>query len=205
MVNVALSRIGAGKQIPDITTDLSEEAYKARLVYAMDVEQVLRDFPWPFATRYADLTLVGGTAAVPVNRDWQYSYRAPASFLHARRIVGMDNQRRGYDADPPKFKIGTDATGYLLFTNEPATATRPVHLEYTIRMSCPAQQGDALFRTALCWKLASSLALTIAKDQKRAEECEVMYRDILKDAKIVAAGEQQHDNKTGDADWISGR
>jgi hypothetical protein len=44
-------------------------------------------FPWPFSTRYARLVLVGGTASVKVNGDWQYSYRMPADSVFARRIV----------------------------------------------------------------------------------------------------------------------
>jgi len=205
MVNLALSRIGISKQITDIRTDASEEAYKGRLVYALDVEQVLRDFPWPFATRYSNLTLVGGTASAGVNQDWLYSYRVPTDFLFARRIVGPDMQKRAWDADPQQFRIGSDSTGLLIYSNEPATTARPLQLEYTIRMSCPAQQGDAIFRSALVWKLASSLALTIAKDNRKAAECEAMYRETITQAKETAADEQQHDTIGGDPPWISGR
>lgn len=61
VVNIALSRIGITQQIANIGTDATAEASQARLFYAADVEATLRDFPWPFATRYADpLTLVRG-------------------------------------------------------------------------------------------------------------------------------------------------
>ncbi len=203
--NIALSRIGISHQITDIRTEISEEAYKARLVYAMTVESVLRDHPWPFATRYADLSLVAGTATVPVNKDWQYSYRQPVDMITARRIVGQDGQQRAFDPTPPEFRLGSDATGYLIYTNAVSTSDRPVQLEYTYRMTCPAQQGDPLFRDALAWKLAGALALTIARDNKKAADCEGMYQSIIRAAKEVAANEAQPDPDEGDAAWIRGR
>jgi len=202
MVNLALARIGVSKQIADIRSDSSQEAYKARLIYAQDVETVLRDFPWPFATRYANLTLVAGTSTVPVNKDWQYSYRAPADIMRARRIINQEGKQRGYDPAPPQFRLGTDATGYLIYANAVSSSDIPVQLEYTIRMSCPAQQGDPLFRDALVWKLGRSLALSIARDNKKADWCEGMYQGTLVAAKEVAANESQPSLDQGDAPWI---
>ena len=205
MLNLALARIGQGKQITDIRTDTSEEAYKGRLIYGMDVDRTLRDFPWPFATRYADLVLVGGTASTPVNKDWQYSYRAPASLVYARRLVGQAGEARAWATNPVQFRLGSDATGYLIYTNVPIGTNTPVHLEYTVRVSCAAQVGDALFRDALAWKLAASLATVLARDDKKAQQCELMYRDVLRAAKAVAANESQPDPTMGDAPWITGR
>ena len=205
IINVALSRIGISHQVTDIRTEVSEEAYKARLVYAMVVEAVLRDYPWPFATRYTNLSLVAGSETSPVNKDWTYSYRQPVDMITARRIVGQDGQKRAYDPAPVEFRLGSDDTGYLIYTNAVSISDRPVQLEYTYRMQCPAQQGDPLFRDALCWKVAASLALTLARDNKKAADCEAMYRSVLPAAKEVAANEAQPDPKDGDAPWISGR
>lgn len=202
--NVALSRIGVGKQIEDIRTDASEEGYKIRLHYALDMEQTLRDHPWSFATRYADLMRVAGTATVPVNADWQYSYRAPTDLAFARRIVSQDGEQRAYDPDPPTFRVGADATGLLVYTNAVASTEVPVQLEYTLRLPCAAATGDAIFRTAFVWKLAASLALSLARDAKKAEYCEALYQQTLGLARATGAKEQQQ-APAGDADWITGR
>jgi hypothetical protein len=192
MCNIALQRIGISHQIADIRTEATEEAYKARLVYAMTVEAVLRDYPWPFATRYANLSLVAGSEASPVNKDWTYSYRQPVDMITARRLISQDGHKRHFDQKPPEFRLGSDETGYLIYSNASSSSDRPVQLEYTYRMQCPAQQGDPLFRDALAWKLASVFALSLGRD-----------RD-LPAAKEVAANEAQPDNE-GDAPWISGR
>lgn len=204
LVNVSLSRIGVSRQITALDTELSEEAVTARLHFGLDVAIVLRDFPWAFATRYANLVLVGGTADVPVNDDWTYSYRAPASMLFARRLVSQDGHKRGYDPNPPKFRVGSDATGGLIYADLPATTDVPLQVEYTIRPDCPASVGDALFRDALAWKHAHSQAGPIAKDPKVVTYCWSMYQDALARAMPVNANEAQQE-PPGEADWISAR
>jgi len=203
IVNRALSRIGQSKQVTNLATGTSVEAMQARLHIKEDVETVLRDFPWPFATRYAELVLVDGSEDDPVNTDWTYSYRAPADMLMARRIVGQAGEKRAYDPDPPTFAIGSDAGGPIIYADV-ALDEEPVVLEYTVRMSCPAYQGDALFRNALTWRHAASLAMPIARDSKKQEFCLAMYKDALKDAEVPAANEGQKE-KDGDASWITER
>lgn len=210
IANIALSRIGQSKQITNIVTGTTIEAVTSRLHIKADIDQVLRDFDWPFATRYADLVLVAGTEAAPVNKDWTYSYRAPTGMVKARRIVGQSGQKRNYDANPILFRKGTDALGELIYTNAVATAATstqpaiPVQLEYTIRMSCPAYQGDPLFRDALAWKHAASLAMPLARDSQKQKDCLKMYYATLPDATSVAANESEQ-AKDGDAPWISER
>ena len=205
LINVALSRIGVGKQIADVATDTSEEAFKGRLIYTVTVEAVLRDFPWGFATRYADLVLVAGDPTTPANKDWTYAYRAPLDMVHARRIVGQAGEQRRYDHKPPHFRVGSDATGYLIYANAAISPGIPVQLEYTTRMPCAALEGDPLFRDALIWKLAEGLALPLARDADKANYARAQYDVAIRAAKTVAANEEQKDPLTGDAPWIRDR
>ncbi len=204
IVNLALSRIGVNLAIDNLATSLTQEATTARLHYANDVGRVLRKFPWPFATRYADLVLVAGSDTVPVNGDWQYAYRAPTNMAFGRRIVPQDGKRRAYDPNPIKFRIGADDTGFLIYCNERATTEVPLQLEYTLRMACPASSGDALFRSALAWAHAASLAPSLSRDADKAKQCEQMYLYEGALATATAANEQQPD-PDGDASWIAGR
>lgn len=204
IVNIALSRIGITDVVANLLTENTENAAMARRHVREDITTTLREFPWPFATRYADLVLVGGTETVPVNADWQYSYRAPSAMVMARRIVGQAGQKRAYDPDPPKFRLGSDATGPLIYTDLVATDDVPVVLEYTERINCPAFYGDALFRDALAWRLASSLAMALARDSKKQAFCMQMYEMAKMTAEAPAANEQQQE-KEGDASWISDR
>ena len=204
LVNMALSRIGVTKRISSLATDTSQEADTARLVYKTAMDAVLGAFPWQFARAYASLVLVGGTSTTPVTWDYQYSYRAPSDFVKARRLVRKGMGRR-YDPDPPKFIMGSDDTGELLYTDEESSADTPVKLEYTRRVPCPASNQDALFREALIWKLAEAMAPGLSKDPKAVERCSAYFKWTIGQAKPSSANQQQQDTSGDEPDWIRER
>lgn len=229
-VNLALLRIGCST-IANLTTDQSREAVSANLIFEHELRATLRDFPWKFAKRYNDaLVLVGGTATVPVNVDWQYSYRLPSDHVMTRRLA-TTGTGRSFEREPITFEVGTDATGPLLFTGE----TDP-NLEYTARIACAVARADDLFRDALAWRLACSLAPSLAQadpDQpeqrgrgpeyppspeqrishkpnraamreRAARYAFAMYLRTLEKARVQDANEAEPE-ADGDAEWIEGR
>jgi hypothetical protein len=198
IANVALSYIGISQQIGDLVTEQSREAATMRLHFGDAVDATLREFAWPFATRYAALTLVAGTETVAANRDWQYAYRAPTNMAQARRLV-REGIGRGHDPSPPTFRVGSDDTGALIFTNE-----ADVVLEYTLRLACPAVAGDALYREALAWRVARAVAPALTRDEKIALNAWAKYLDVLRTAETPAAAEAQ-EPPDEDAEWIKGR
>lgn len=209
IINQALARLGIGKRVDDIVLEQSEEAATARLLYVDDVSATLRDYPWPFATRYAQLELVAGSETAPVNGDWTYAYRTPENMMFARRLVRRGGLKRAFDPLPIDFRIGSDDDGTLIYTNhqEPGIVVPSeltVELEYTVRMSCAASQGDAIFRSALAWRHAHSLAPILSRDEKKVVMCWSMYLHVLGTAETKAAQETQQ-GPAGDADWITGR
>ena len=210
LVNLALSRCGVAGKVVDLATDLSAEADAARTVYKTELDATLRDFPWPFATRYATLTLVAGTEDDAVNGDWQYSYRAPTGSLLVRRIVDPTVGRR-WSATPIPFRMGQDATGDLIYCDEPGEvleADADVDVEYTWRPDCPASVADPIFRSAAAWRLAAALAVPLGRDIKLADRAQRNYLLELEKAKLVHAQEQQQQDSSsafGDAEWIRAR
>ena len=225
VVNRALVRVGA-RTISSFA-EQSREAVAALAIFEDELRSTLRDFPWPFATAYASpLTLVTGSAATPANDDWTYSYRLPTDFVYARRLV--TESKRAFEAEPPTFKIATDGTGSLLYTDR-ADAI----LEYTARPVGVVALADPLFRDAFAWRLAASLAASLtdadpdvaeqlgrgpddpAKPPERratrtqlrrqiADRAWSMYVLTLSKARVAAANEQQQDPPP-DAPWITGR
>jgi hypothetical protein len=77
VANAALIQIGARRSATSRTTKAARRNSCA-WSSSKSSARPLRDYPWPFATRYVTPALVGGTSQVPVNADWQYSYRLPA-------------------------------------------------------------------------------------------------------------------------------
>lgn len=181
VVNIALSRVGEGKAVVAIT-ELSKEATLARLLYDDAVETTLRDFPWPFATRYATLVQV----ATPANRDWLYSYRQPADCIFERRIVMA--REGAVDPAPPPMALSSDATGRLIYTNEAAAI-----LEYTRRPGCAAGMGDPLFRDALAWRLAADLAPSLTRIPEVIKHCSDQYQAAIQRAiEVIRPGNPGH-------------
>lgn len=199
IANLALSHLGINKQIESVLLDNTAESIVVRLHFARVVNAVLRAFTWPFATRYETLTLVDGDEDTPANNDWQYSYRSPSDAIFARRILGV-GKKRTPDPNPPRFRVGSDIDGPLVYTNEP-----DAELEYTARTSCPAIYGDALFLEALEWRLAWAIGPALAKDQKTVDNCLRTYELLVARAEVVGANEGEPDDHRVDSDWIAGR
>lgn len=230
VANVALLRIGANT-IANLSTDQSREAVAVNLLFEHELRATLRDYPWKFAKRYNDaLVTIGGTATVPVNADWQYSYRLPTDYVAVRRLP-TTGTGRSFETDPKTFEVGTDATGYLLFTGE-----LDPNLEYTARINCAVAKADDLFRDALAWRLAASLALSLAHRDPEDEEARGrgpeyppnpeqrvshkpnkaalreraarmafgMYLRTIEKARVVDANESDPEPH-GEAPWITGR
>lgn len=174
IVNVALSRLGISQQIVNIATDTVIEAVVTRLEYPDAVQATLRDFPWPFATRYVQLAVV----TTNPNSDWAFAYRQPTDCLFERRLVV---KRHGaIDPEPPAFQLATDDTGGLIFTNL-ANAV----LEYTARPKCPHTRSEPLFRDAVAWRLAAALAPALTRLTDAAINCTKMYWTTIDQARQV--------------------
>jgi hypothetical protein len=200
VVNRALSHIGQSIALTNLSTDATAAGVQARLHYPSALESVLRDFVWPFAKRYATLTLVGGTSSVAFNSDWQYAYRAPDRMVRALRVV-KEGQKLAFDPLPPPFCTAQDDLGTLIFTD-----TEDAELEYLTRPTCPALQGDVLFREALQWYLAGLLAPSLSKNDVTQEKAFGFYQLKLSQAKQSAAMEEVPQDQTGhDPDWIRDR
>jgi hypothetical protein len=208
----ALAFIGITEPIVDIVTDNTPQAYGCRLFYADTANEALREFPWDFATKYADLQWLSGTETVPFNQDWRYSWRAPSDMVFPRRLVRPEYGRRA-DPDPPPFRLhGPDTAGRRLVSNYTDPTYTPtlaapvrVQLEYTYRSTCVATAGDDLFKLAFAWLLASKLAPGLSRNKMTAADCWTMFAQTVERARTMNARAQQQEPPQLDPDWIRGR
>jgi hypothetical protein len=161
MVNLALLKIGVQHFLSNYCTETVKEAQVARKVFEVAVRYTLRMFPWPFATKYAALSLA---VTQPNNEDWTYSYRLPSDCIYARRIVVARN--KAVDPKGPPFMQSADSSGGLLFANQ-ANAV----LEYTCRPTCVSYVADALFTEAFAWKLGAEMAPGLSRMTEVVTHC----------------------------------
>lgn len=196
IANIALTRMGVDKAIANLTTEQSKEAALIRRIYEDERKYVLRDFPWPWASAYAEPGLVGGSASEAVNGDWQYSYRYPPDCLFVRRIVRASKGRE--DPHPPPFRVGRDASGRLIFTDE-----TEIEIEYTVDVTDP-EEYDTMFVSMLAWKLAAVAAPAMSRVKDMSQTAMQMYEIDKTKAQSRALNEGQ-DPPALEAEWILDR
>lgn len=160
--NMAIRNLGVSSQIADLTNERSKEAQACRLFYPQVLDEVLRDAPWPFATR---VTLLAQVAEEPTS-EWLFSYRYPANCLTIRRILPESQLRVSmfnateirYPALFPRidFRIARDDDGLLVYSQTDAP-----YAEWTERVEDPTQYPPD-FTSALAWKLSFYIAPSVA-------------------------------------------
>jgi hypothetical protein len=192
--NLALSHLGVGKEIADLDNENSEEAAACRRFYQPTIEKTLQEFPWPFATRFADLALVEEDPT----EEWAFSYRYPSTCLKIRRI--RSGARQDSAQSRAAYRIASDDTGKLILTDfEDAT------IEYTW---VPEDTGlfDPLFVEAVSYYLAFQIAPRVAGGDpfKLGERAAALYQATMARAQASALREQQ-DEVPLEAEHIRGR
>ena len=147
IANMALAHLGSSKTIQDLDTENSKEAKACRTFYETVVDELLRDYAWPFATQFADLALVEED---PVN-EWGFSYRYPADCLMIRRIPsGLRNDNR---QSRVPYRIGSDDQGKLLYCDVPDASVEYTH---TRGRNIALWSSDMIHATS--YKLAAMVA-----------------------------------------------
>ncbi len=183
--NMALSRINIGQTI-EALTDSNAAAGQCDLWYVPCRDAVLEDHAWSFATAFATLALIEEADAQDWADRWGYLYRLPTDCV---RALGLELGVRGADPAPAAFQVGHDASGLVVYTDQPDAILR-----YTKRFT-EAQFFSASFASALAWRIASEIAAPLAKKDGLREWAIRNYNaEILR-----AAANAANQGRTGDA------
>lgn len=186
IANLALSHLGIGKEIANLDTENSNEANAARRFYEEARNKALEDFDWPFATKFADLTLVEQNP----NEDWGYSYRYPSDCLKVRRVrsgLRTDNRQSRIP-----YRIGKDDSGKIIFTDLDSAK-----IEYTERVET-VELYPASFVMALSYLLAMYIAPRVTGGDPfgLGNKAIELYTQELSNARSNALNEEQPDHPT---------
>lgn len=195
--NIALSRIGVTTPVISAFDTSSQEAISSGLLYDAKIKQLLREFDWPFAKKYAQPTLVETfTDGDEEYNDWAYSYRYPTDCLRVRRVVTPQGQREN---TPEAFSIGYDGTGRLVYTDQENAV-----IEYTALITDTTLHTPD-FDSALAWLMACELIAPLGKDPARLYPyCRQQYALELDAARRGALNEREP-HEEPDNDLIASR
>lgn len=195
--NMALACLGVGQTISDLDTDETQEANAANQFLEVVREQVIRDFPWPFASTLVTLGLESDPDEA-YNTEYFYAYRYPADCVAAKRMpTGLLPEPLGTRVP---FRISSDSEGKLILTNL-ETAT----LEYT-RLVTDATLYPSDFVMAMSYRMAWHMAPMLARGDPMGLGMKAlqMYQMEISKAKANAAQEEMPERQA-DAEWIQGR
>lgn len=192
--NLALGHCGVSTPIASLD-EASKEAQACKLFFEQERDTVLRDFPWPFATRIAALALVEEAP----NSEWAFSYRYPTDCLRLRRVLnpaGRNDSRQSRLS----YRLANDTQGTLILTDEAEAS-----IEYTVRIS-NAGLFSPDFVSALALRLAAMIApqLTGGDPFKLGERALRLYILAMGTAQASALNEEQADDAP-DAEYIRAR
>jgi hypothetical protein len=182
--NLALSHVANSSEIQDLDAESSKEAQACRRFFDVTRDEVLRDFPWPFATAMGNLALVQSRP----NVEWGYSYRMPSGVLTFRRILsGVRNDSR---QSRIKYRLAQDDTGDLIYTDQ-----QTAQGEWTKRIT-DTERFRPDFVMALSFLLAHRIGPRVAGgDQfKLADRALQNYYLQIGKAQANAANEEQTDD-----------
>lgn len=205
IANMALAHLAVGRGIASLD-ERSPEARACNQFYGQALDEVLREWSWPFATRRERLAVLVDYTQNPNEAEsggqlWHFGYAYPPDAVYIRSIV-QPMYRVPDAALIPTYEIAQAPDGSRMILADQPEAV----VEYTARVEDPNVYPPD-FTSALSLLLASYIAPTVTGgDQFRlgllAHE---RYRDRLSAAKAAAANEMRRDREPDNTDLVRGR
>ncbi len=140
--NMALSHIGQGEEITNLTTEKSAAASACRRFFDVARDATLIDFQWNFARSFQTLSLIEESP----NDEWDYSYTYPTDCLFIRRV--LSGYRQDTEATRIPFLISSNDAGRIIYTDQSSA-----EIEYTKKIT-DTNMFPINFQLALSYRLA---------------------------------------------------
>lgn len=199
--NRALGRIGISQLIEDLD-DPNDRARQCRLQYGPCRDEVLEDFPFNFAQTFVQLSVVA-EVEIP---GFDYVYRYPAGCMKVHRVTDETGGRLqrttiwsrevfNYDLLIPTkipFQVMADPVtdgAKIIVTDLP-----DAYAWFTRKVTDPSQ-FSALFRSALAWRMAMELALSLRVDPRLYQTAQNQYIWAVSQAQALAMNEARPDKQ----------
>jgi len=169
--NRALTKISETQFLTVVTGNTSITGKTCELHWPDIRDEVLSDFPWPFASRQKAIVV----DATESREGWEYAYTLPTDFLMARYLITNETRialTTSEERPPFEVALNEDGDGRLLFCDYLQADIQA--LEYTAQVVDPTLYSAA-FCDAVAWRLAVELAIALKQDFERAQFCAQAY------------------------------
>lgn len=192
--NLALGRIGISRRIANIASTEQNEAIQCNRFYAHCRDEVLEAYPWPFANRYDELTLLETADDQQWAGDWLYRYNYPANCL---RIIALVSE--GRESKLPYELVSDDDDVLSILTNIPDAG-----IKFTAEFE-DTEKFSAAFVSALAWKLGSEIAMPLSATDQKMLNAAAMYQRALSKASANAGNEVVRSKGDGESSFTRAR
>jgi len=181
--NNALRKIGANV-ITSLEQD-TEEAKACKSIFQETLDEMLAQYKWNFAMCRSRLARLDSTPAF----EYEYEYQLPTDpyCLTIRKVVNASDNVIEYKIEGRKLLTDTDG----------------VYILYTKRVT-DMNELTPLFKSALIYNLASSLAMTLAEDTATSNTMYQKHELVLRRARAQDAQEGTPD-ELAEGSWITCR
>lgn len=180
--NLALGRIG----VEEINR-MDESSQAARICtryFDFTRQNVLRRFPWTFATKRVQLAQLNETTP-----DYRYVYQYPADALAVRLMY--NDSFIGLPKDN-YFRIMSGTGGRKIYSN-----IADAHIEYTADIK-DSEVFDSQFVEAFSWKLAAEMAFVLTGNMNLATNAIQAYNAYFTEAAGEDAAEDNQEEAVQD-------
>jgi hypothetical protein len=191
IVNLALGKIGETSYIDNLNSP-HPAAQAANAVWAHCRDEILSAWRWPFATRRHTPAKLDTEHPV-----YDHVYALPSDVLRMCEVnrIGQPNPREDQKVEWHLEYL--DGQRVMVAHEDELTCV------YTARVDEPHLYPPG-FVEAFSWRLASELAMSIARSPDMAHRCRQMYHLELMRAQGSEASQEQA-AQTPDPDWIANR
>lgn len=194
--NLAILHCGAAKTIDDLDNDPSTPGIVCRQFFDVALEEVSRDYDWPFLRKRVALSKIADNP----DDEWGVSYQYPPDCAFAIRIAN-GNRSPALDEDE-KYEIVFGANGTEVYTNLAAA-----ELVYTRRVT-HAEFGrlPADFVMAFSYRLAVLIAPHVTEGNPAALQNRLLGLYVQQLTKAAATAKNEvHRDEEPESDLIRAR
>jgi hypothetical protein len=195
---MALSHLGVGTEIQSDTED-STEANACRRFFEQCRDELLSEFPWPFATKTAELALVANDPTV----EWAFSYRYPEDCLKVQRIIGYERNESRNSRVP--YLIQSDGDGGMLLYTDWQDTENGTFLVYTMRAD-DTSRWPTPFVQAMGFLLASYVGARVTSgDPMKLADRSAQFAAMARNVSQAAAVNEGQPEVLPESEFIQAR
>lgn len=196
--NMALSHVGVGAEVQSTTEDTTEAA-ACRRFFDQCRDELLAEFPWPFATVTTQVALVESDPT----SEWAYAYRYPSDCLCIQRILG--GSRNEVRSTRVPYRVQSDGDGGLLIFTDYADTINGTYLAYTMRVEDPSQWPVSFVR-AMAYLLASYIGARVSSgDPMKLADRSAQFAELARSISQRSAANEEQPDELPESEFITAR